>query len=310
MAKIDLTKQARAPQQRGQFLRTTYVTSSVTSEYEWETADFNFTGSFTGSFSGSFAPTRIFGLGIVSSSAQTKTLLPAGSVSSSTQVKSNLPAGSVSSSAQIKANLPAGTVSHSIQLNSAISGSLSKAHLATKVPNIVSGSAQLASAISGSLSATHLATKIPALVSGSQQILDLLPRGIRSGSEASDDDDKQTLGWNPSTYGLSISNGNSVDLSSLAGGGGGGGSGDGLAITASNDGSLLSQNIRSFNFTGPALTATSNGNAITVTATTGSRVTTANVTASMFLLREIQGATPNATEGSIMYSGSAFYVGL
>ena len=253
MAKIDLTRQAKAPQQRGQFLRTTNVTSSLTSEYEWETADFNFTGSFTGSFSGSFSPSRIFGLGIVSSSAQTK------------------------------ANLPTGTISASAQLASQISGSLSKAHLAAKIPNMISGSGQ---------------------------ILALLPRGIRSGSQADIDSDSQALTFNPSTYGLSITGGNSVDLSSLAGGGGGGGSGDGLAITASNDGSILSPNVRSLNFTGPAITATSDGNAITITSTTGSRVVTNNVTASMFLLRPIVGATPTARGGGIMYSGSAFYVGL
>ena len=253
MAKIDLTRQAKAPQQSGQFLRTTNVTSSLTNEYHWETADFNFTGSFTGSFSGSFEIDRIQGLGIVSSS---------------TQIASFLPAGSVSSSAQIAA---------------AVSGSLSKVHIAAKIPEIVSGAAQVKS---------------------------LLPSGIRSGSDASNDIDQQTLSYNPSTYGLSITNGNSVDLSGLAGGGGGGGSGDGLAITASNEGSLLSSNIRSFNFVGPAITATSDGNAITITSTTGSRVVTSNVTASMFLLREIVGATPTAADGGIMYSGSAFYVGL
>lgn len=251
MAKIDLTRQAKAPQQAGQFLRTTNVTSSLTSEYEWETADFNFTGSFTGSFSGSFDIDRIHGLGIVSSS---------------TQIASLLPAGSISSSAQIAA---------------AVSGSLSKVHIATKIPHIVSGAAQVKS---------------------------LLPAGIRSGSDASNDIDQQTLSYNPSTYGLSISNGNSVDLSGLVGGGGGG-SGDGLAITASNEGVLLSSNIRSFNFVGPAITATSDGNAITITSTTGSRVVTNNVTASMFLLREIQGSTPPATKGGVMFSGSAFYLG-
>ena len=253
MAKIDLTRQAKAPQQAGQFLRTTNVTSSLTSEYEWETADFNFTGSFTGSFSGSFEIDRIQGLGIVSSS---------------TQIVSLLPAGSISSSAQIAA---------------AVSGSLSKAHLAAKIPEIVSGAAQIKS---------------------------LLPLGIRSGSEASDDRDQQTLSYNPTTYGLSISNGNSVDLSGLAGGGGGGGgSGDGLAITASAEGVVLSQNFRSINFDGDGIKASSNGNAITLTGTTGSRVVTSNVTASMFLLREIQGSTPPATKGGVMFSGSAFYLG-
>jgi len=252
LAKIDLTRQAKAPQQAGQFLRTTNVTSSLTSEYGWETADFNFTGSFTGSFSGSFEIDRIHGLGIVSSSAQTK------------------------------ANLPASTISSSAQLASQISGSFSKAHLATKIPN---------------------------LISGSDQLIDLLPKGIRSGSQANLDSDSQLLTFNASTYGLSITGGNSVDLSGLSGGGGSGG-GSGLAITASFSGSILSSNSRTFDFYGDAITATNNGNALSIFATTGSRVVTNNVTASMFLLRPIVGATPTATGGGIMYSGSAFYVGL
>ena len=72
---------------------------------------------------------------------------------------------------------------------------------------------------------------------------------------------------------------------------------------------LLSQNIRSINVVGDAIVASSDGNAITLTSSTGSRVVTSNVTASMFLLREIQGGTPPATAGGVMYSGSAFYLG-
>ena len=251
MAKIDLVRQARAPQSANKFLRTTNVTSSLTNEYEWETADFNFTGSFTGSFSGSFEIDRIQGLGIVSSSAQTIAMLPVGTIS---------------------------------------------------------GSSQLASQISGSLSKVHLAAKIPNMVSSSGQIISLLPRGIRSGSQANIDVDAQTLAYNPSTYGLTITNGNSIDLSNLAGGGSGGGSG--LAITASFSGSILSSNSRTFDFHGDAITATNSGNSLSIFATTGSAVNTANVTASMFLLRPIVGATPTATAGGVMYSGSAFYVGL
>ena len=37
MAKIDLTKQARAPQNPGQVLKVSAVTSSVTGLYEWTT---------------------------------------------------------------------------------------------------------------------------------------------------------------------------------------------------------------------------------------------------------------------------------
>ena len=79
--------------------------------------------------------------------------------------------------------------------------------------------------------------------------------------------DAQTLSFNSATNALTISNGNSVDLSSLAGGGSGG---SGLAITASNEGVVLSSNVRSIDFVGNAVTATNSGNAVTVTINTGS----------------------------------------
>ena len=52
MAKIDLTKQARAPQQPGKLLKVSETTSSVTGLYEWTTGEFNRSGSFSGSFIG------------------------------------------------------------------------------------------------------------------------------------------------------------------------------------------------------------------------------------------------------------------
>jgi len=79
--------------------------------------------------------------------------------------------------------------------------------------------------------------------------------------------DAQNLSFNSSTYVLSISNGNSVDLSNLAGGGSGG---SGLAITASYTGSVLSQNIRSIDFVGNGVVATNVGNAVTITINTSS----------------------------------------
>lgn len=84
--------------------------------------------------------------------------------------------------------------------------------------------------------------------------------------------DAQNLSFNSSTYVLSISNGNSVDLSNLAGGGSGG---SGLAITASYTGSVLSQNIRSIDFTGSGVSVTNNGNAITVLVTGADSVSNA-----------------------------------
>jgi hypothetical protein len=84
--------------------------------------------------------------------------------------------------------------------------------------------------------------------------------------------DAQSLSFNSSTYALSISNGNSVDLSTLAGGGSGG---SGLAITASYTGSVLSQNIRSIDFTGSGVSVTNAGNAITVLVTGADSVSNA-----------------------------------
>ena len=152
MAKIDLTRQAKGSQQSGQFLRTTNVTSSLTGEYGWETADFNFTGSFTESFTGSFKPERIVGLGIVSSS---------------TQVLSHFP----------------GTVSRFITISSCYKWFTFTSTYCSK-------------------NSTN---------SKWRHKLKHFYLGIPSGSEV----DNQTLTYNPVTFGLSISNGNSVDLSSL-----------------------------------------------------------------------------------------------
>ena len=252
MAKIDLVRQAKAPQQSKQFLRTTQVTSSLTGEYEWETADFNYTGSYTGSFSGSFQFDKILGLNIVSSSTQTIAHLPTGTMSGSAQ----LPAGIFSSSAQF---LPGSQI-----------------------------------------------------ISGAAQIKGILPAGTISSSEqVTALGDNQTLSYNSETFGLTISDGNSVDLSGLAGGGGGGGgSGDGLALTASDEGVVLSSNVRAMNFAGDGVVATSDGNALTITVSTGSSARFTNVSASFFLLKPVSGDMPSATAGGVMYSGSAFYVGL
>ena len=52
MAKIDLTKQARAPQKPGEILKVSETTSSVTGLFEFTTGEFNRSGSFSGSFIG------------------------------------------------------------------------------------------------------------------------------------------------------------------------------------------------------------------------------------------------------------------
>lgn len=103
---------------------------------------------------------------------------------------SELPSGVISSSAQ----LPSGILSSSAQLPS----------------GLVSSSAQIESEISGAFTSTSssLASRISTLESATDD----------TGS------DSQTLSFNSVNNNLTISDGNSVDLSSLAGGGGGGGS--------------------------------------------------------------------------------------
>jgi len=156
-----------------------------------------------------------------------------GVISSSAQVVSNLPSGVVSASSQIDyrtiQNKPA-TIS-AFQKNSIVANNNFRENI---YPN---DSASFDSRINE------------------------LAANDNTGSDA------QTLSFNSATNALTISSGNSVDLSSLSGGGSGG---SGLAITASDEGSVLSQNVRSFDFVGNAVTATNSGNAVTVTINTGS----------------------------------------
>ena len=86
----------------------------------------------------------------------------------------------------------------------------------------------------------------------------------------------------------------SLDLSGLAGGG------DGLAITASYTGSVLTTNARSFNFTGNGIDVTNIGNAVTVTvntgsADTGSLMVTGSVTNNVLTFEKGDGTTFNLT---------------
>lgn len=113
-----------------------------------------------------------------------------GSISTDFSDITNKPSGLVSSSAQ----LPSGILSSSAQLPS----------------GLVSSSAQIESEISGAFTSTSssLASRISTLESATDD----------TGS------DSQTLSFNSVNNNLTISDGNSVDLSSLAGGGGGGGS--------------------------------------------------------------------------------------
>ena len=103
-----------------------------------------------------------------------------GLVSGAAQVTSLLPAGTVSGSAQTIANLPAGTISGSSQLDStrlnltdatgSFIGSFTgdgSGLTGVTAAGTLSSSAQIADDISGSLSAAHLNTKVPGLISGS-----------------------------------------------------------------------------------------------------------------------------------------------
>ena len=194
MAKIDITRQARAPQTASVYIRTTAVTSSLTGQYDLEfvplsdisgssdpvaisgslganatfiraLTEAKVSGSFTAA-SSSFS-TRLtsaeaeLALTLLSGSAQVKSLLPAGVVSGSVQVKSLLPSGTISSSAQ----LPTGVVSSSGQLRDNISGSFT------------SVSSSLASRLATAETELSLT-----LLSGSAQVKNLLPAGTISSS--------------------------------------------------------------------------------------------------------------------------------
>jgi len=156
--------------------------------------------------------------------------------------------GVVSSSAQIAASLPAGTLSGSnqVQYNSILNRPTT---ITAFQKNSITANTNFRETTFPSISSS-IGTRLTTLESATDN----------TGSE-------QTLSFNDGTNALSISNGNSVDLSSLAGGGGGGA---GLNITASNEGTALSKMVRSFDFVGNAVTATNSGNAVTVTINTGS----------------------------------------
>ena len=156
--------------------------------------------------------------------------------------------GVVSSSAQVIANLPAGAVSSSTQIQYNSVANRPQTITAFQRNSITANTNFRESTfptVSGSIS-----TRLTTLEGASDS----------TGSE-------QTLSFNDGTNALSISSGNSVDLSSLAGGGGSGG---GTNITASIKGESLSKVVRSFNFVGNAVTASNVGNAVTITINTGS----------------------------------------
>jgi len=200
---------------------------------------FDYTGSFSGSFTGDLTSTN----GVVSSSNQVTSLLPLGVVSASAQITSD--SGLVSSSRQINyrdiQNQP--KVISAYERNSI---SANKYFRETTYPSDSASFAERLEVVEGGSDSASFASRITTL----------------EGSNS----DSQTLSFNSATNALTISNGNSVDLSSLSGGGGG----SGLALTASDEGVTLSENVRSLDFVGNAVTATNSGNAVTITINTGS----------------------------------------
>ena len=210
---------------------------------------FDYTGSFSGSFSGSFTGEIVAVNGVLSSSAQVAASLPAGVISSSNQVTYD-GTGLISSSNQVNytqvKNKP--TTISAFQKNSIVANNRFRE---VTYPQISSSVSTRLTDLEARESSASFSSRIATLESSVDN----------TGS------DSQTLSFNDGTNALTISDGNTIDLSSLAGGGGGG---SGLALTASDEGGDLSKNVRSLDFVGNAVEATGAGNAITVTINTGS----------------------------------------
>jgi len=147
---------------------------------------FDYTGSFSGSFFGEITASN----GVISSSAQIIANLPSGVISSSDQVSYD-GTGLISSSAQI-----------------------SYTQIANK-PNVISAFQK------NSITANNRFREVTYPTDSGSVSSRLTTLENATDSTGSD---SQTLSFNSVNNNLTISDGNSVDLSSLAGGGGGGGS--------------------------------------------------------------------------------------
>ena len=396
MAKIDLTKQARAPQKPGEILKVSETTSSVTGLFEFTTGEFNRSGSFSGSFIGDGS-----GLTGISSGGTTRSnaTISGSFTSLSSSLASRLAVeeaqpnrsnatisgsfASLSSSLagrltteEAESNRSDATISGS---HTALSASLS-ARLATeeaesvRSDQTISGSHAafsqsnhtrmenlelrlgkgiggsgfgLVFGITGSMAAisSSQASRTAALKvdSGSFstriQTLETTPGGrtnatisgsfqgggsnrisgsaVSTGSFGSLVLDGvhftsaslvQSLSFDDTSNALKIEGGGDVDLSSLAGGGGGG---SGTSITASDEGVDLSKAVRTFDFTGNAMTATNDGNEVTVnvSALTSSADIASDISGSFTALSaslsarlQVEEAQPNRSNATI--SGS------
>jgi len=156
LAKIDITRQTRAPQTASVYIRTTAATSSLTGEYELEfvpITGISGSGPTANLVSGSLGANAVFIRGLTEAKVSGSFTAASSSISSRlTTAETELSNVLVSGSSQIKSLLPSGTISSSAQLGS-----------------VVSSSAQLATAISGSLgpNATTIRTLTKAVISGS-----------------------------------------------------------------------------------------------------------------------------------------------
>jgi hypothetical protein len=128
---------------------------------------------------------------------------------------------------------------------------------------------------------------------------DWVPQAVSTGSFLTADDTGSFLysgSYNGDTSAItlySIDQNYTLDLSGLSGGGG-----SGLAITASDEGVVKTENARSFDFVGNGVVATNSGNAVTVNITqvdTGSLLTTGSVNLNTLTFTKGDGSTFNIT---------------
>ena len=128
MAKIDITRQTRAPQTASVYIRTTAVTSSVTGEFELEfvpITGISGSGVTAHLVSGSLGANAVFIRGLTEAKVSGSFTAASSSISSRlTTAETELSLTLLSGSAQVKALLPSGTISGSGQLPSGtVSGS-------------------------------------------------------------------------------------------------------------------------------------------------------------------------------------------
>ena len=144
MAKIDITRQARAPQTASVYIRTTAVTSSLTGQYDLEFVPLSgISGSSDPAISGSLGANATFIRALTEAKVSGSFVAASSSFSTRlTSAEAELALTLLSGSAQVKSLLPAGVVSSSAQIDSDL----------FNIDGLVSSSAQIATNISGAFS--------------------------------------------------------------------------------------------------------------------------------------------------------------